>query len=71
MCLPHAALRRCCRLCHRLLPLSPLLQELQCYQALSHTHIVGYIGNEFDTSNNCLYIFLEYVPGESSEKEGG
>jgi serine/threonine protein kinase len=42
-----------------------MLQELQCYQHLSHTHIVGYIGNEFDTASNSLYIFLEYVPGET------
>jgi serine/threonine protein kinase len=46
--------------------LSELKQELECYRNLSHTHIVGYIGNEFDTANNCLYIFLEYVPGGSS-----
>lgn len=45
----------CLRVCH--------IQELECYQHLSHTHIVGYIGNDFDTASNCLYIFLEYVPG--------
>lgn len=50
--------------------LSELKQELECYRNLSHTHIVGYIGNEFDTASNCLYIFLEYVPGESAAPFG-
>ena len=32
---------------------------------LNHSNIVRYLGTQLDFSNNCLYIFLEYVPGGS------
>lgn len=41
------------------------LQELDLYKKLKHQHIVGYLGSSYNSSNNTLYIFLEWVPGGS------
>lgn len=40
-------------------------KEIEVMRKLNHPNIVRYLGTQFDFSDNCLYIFLEYVPGGS------
>ncbi|KAH9101548.1 hypothetical protein LEN26_009642 [Aphanomyces euteiches] len=42
--------------------------EVKLMRSLSHPNIVTYMGSEYDTASNMLYIFTEWVPGGTLEE---
>ncbi len=41
------------------------MQGLALYHHLSHPNVVQYLGSHYDDREGCLYIFLEFVGGDS------